>query len=192
MRQQQWCGMTAKTGSVLSAVFSIISTDLYITFEEKQIKNGTCTSISPQNYTVTYKMTPRPSCWSLKILVISSIITLIVSFFLLYSVYAQKYKGLVIYAIWIPLFEFISIIIQVVTNNDSSIIEVRVMRWFGLVTRVLLHCFWMFFVITYAHSIYKSQSQGNILTYNRRISMGSGEFPRRKSKITSFSHHYNE
>ncbi|XP_077017766.1 transmembrane protein 217-like isoform X1 [Tamandua tetradactyla] len=192
MRQQQWCGLTAKMGSVLAAVFSIISTNLYVIFEEKNIKNSSCTKISPQNSTIKYKMILYNSCWISKLLIFSSTITIIVSISLLYSVYTQKYRGLLLYAIWIPLFEILSMIFQALTDTNSTIVEVRVIRWFGLVTRVLVHCFWLFFVITYAHRIYKNQSQSNLLAFNRRNSMGSGEFPRRKSKITSFSHRYNE
>ncbi|XP_012377274.1 transmembrane protein 217 isoform X1 [Dasypus novemcinctus] len=192
MKEQHWCGMTAKTGSVLSGVFSIIATDLYLIFEEKHIKSGRCAGARPQHAAVNSMAAVFLRCWLWTAVLLTSFVTFAVSLFFLYSVYAQKFQGLVIYAIWIPLFEAINTVVQIATRNDTSLVEAKALRWFGLLSRVLAHCFWMFFVVAYAHKIYKSKSQGNILSYNRRISMGSGEFPRRKSNLISFTRRYNE
>ncbi|XP_049727854.1 transmembrane protein 217 [Elephas maximus indicus] len=188
MKEKRWCGMSAKMGTVLSGAFTIIATSMYLIFEEKHIQSGNCTEIKSQDQGIE-TIREYIMCWSFKIVVFISSITLVISFLLLYSVYAQRLRGMVIYIIWIIFYEAMNIVIQVLTNTNSSIEMVRMMRWFGLVSRVVMHCYWMFFVITYTYILYKSKSQGNILSYNRRISMGSEEFLRRKSKIINFSHH---
>ncbi|XP_024621866.1 transmembrane protein 217-like [Neophocaena asiaeorientalis asiaeorientalis] len=187
MRQQHWCGMTAKMGSMLSGVFTIMAINLYLIFEQKYLRRSNCTELIPQTKSTSILIKQFMICWSLTIVFFLSFITIIICFLLLYSVYARMYKGLVIYIIWIFFYETVNIVVQTLTNDDSNIGEVRIMRWFGLVSRVLVHCFWMYFVITYAYMIYKNQSQGNITSYNRRISIDS-EFPRRKSKIIHFTH----
>ncbi|KAB1262083.1 Transmembrane protein 217 [Camelus dromedarius] len=192
MRQQHWCGMTAKIGTMLSGVFTIMATGLYLIFEQKYLQGSNCTEVTSQTKSTDILIQQLIICWSWTIIFFLSFITIIISCLLIYSVYAQIYRGLVIYIIWIFFYETVNIVIQILTNDASNIGEVRIMRWFGLVSRILTHCFWMFFVITYACVIYKNQSQGNIISYNRRISIGSGEFPRRKSKIINFTHHYTE
>ncbi|XP_005603921.1 transmembrane protein 217 [Equus caballus] len=192
MRQQHWWGMTAKMGTVLSGVFTIVATDMYLIFEQKHLRSSNCTEINTRPKSNIMLINQFIICWSFNIVFFLSSITIMVSCLLLYSIYAQMYRGLVIYAIWILFYEIASIVIQFFTDNDSSIAEVRFIRWFGLVSRVFMHCFWLFFVITYAHIIYKSQSQGNIISYKRRISAGSGEFPQQRSKIINFTRHYNE
>ncbi|XP_008261074.2 transmembrane protein 217 isoform X1 [Oryctolagus cuniculus] len=187
----RWCGMTAKMGTVLSGVFTIMATKMYLIFEEKHLGNHNCLKTGPQD-SADDAINEFIICHSWKIVFYLSAFTILVSVFLLYSVYIQLYRGLMTYVIWILFYETVNIIIQVLTNTDLSPTEVRVLRWFGLVSRAFMHCFWVFYVIAYAHIIYKTQSQGNILYYNRRISMGGGEAPRRKSKIISFIHHYKD
>ncbi|KAF6365508.1 transmembrane protein 217 [Rhinolophus ferrumequinum] len=192
MRQKRWCGMTAKTGTVLAGVFTIVATDMYLIFEQKPLRSSHCTEVDQWNESVILLIRQFLICGSLNIVLFLSCITIIISCLLMYSVYAQMCRGLVVYIIWICFYETVNIVLQILTNSDTSIGEVRVMRWFGLVSRIFMHCFWMFFVTTYAHIIYKSKAQGNIIFYNRRISAGSTEFPRRKSKIINFTRHYNE
>ncbi|XP_057554173.1 transmembrane protein 217 [Hippopotamus amphibius kiboko] len=189
MRRQHWCGMTAKMGSVLSGVFTIVAIDLYLIFEQKYLRRSNCTEHTPQTKSTSILIKQFITCWSLTIVFFLSFLTIIISCLLMYSVYAQMYKGLVVYIIWIFFYETVNIVIQALTNDNSSTGEVRVMRWFGLVSRILMHCFWVFFVITCAYTIYKNQSQGNIISYNRRTSTDSGDVPWRKSKIIHFSHH---
>ncbi|XP_062954544.1 transmembrane protein 217 [Cynocephalus volans] len=192
MKPQHWCGMTAKMGTMLSGVFTILATIMYFIFEQKYLRNSNCTDMNIHSWGTNGMMDQDGSCWILNVILFHSFITITISCFLLYSAYAQIYRGLVAYTIWIFFYETINIIIQIITYDKVKIAEVRVMRWFGLVSRVLMHCFWMFFVITYACIIYKNKIQGNIISCNRRISMGSGDSPWRRSKITSFVQHYKE
>ncbi|XP_025718286.1 transmembrane protein 217 [Callorhinus ursinus] len=191
MRQQHWFGMTARMGTVLSGVFTIMATNMYLIFEQKYIKSNDCIENYVQTKSAGVLVKQFIICWTSNVVFFLSFITIIISCFLLYSVYAQIYRGLVIYIIWIIFYEIVNIVVQILTNNDSVIEEVRVVRWFGLLSRIFMHCFWMFYIISYAHIIYKSQTQGNIISYNRRISTGNGEFPRRKSKIINFTRHYS-
>nr|XP_027799311.1 transmembrane protein 217-like [Marmota flaviventris] len=190
MKQQQWCGLTAKMGTVLSGVFTILATNMYLIFERKHLGHSNCSEISLQ------EEGPNPArqfliCWSYTTVLCLSAVTIVLSCLLLYAVYAQIYSGLLVYGVWILFYEAVNLVVQVFTNKFSSA-EVRAMRWLGFVLRTLLHCYGLFFVIIYAHIIYKSQNQGNIVFYNRRVSMGGGETPRQKSKILSFVHHYKE
>ncbi|XP_048205162.1 transmembrane protein 217 [Perognathus longimembris pacificus] len=189
MKQKRWCGITAKMGTMLSGVFSIMITHLYLILEQKHLEDGNCTYISSQaQRSFRNTLTHFIICWSFKIILIQSFITMIISLLLLYSAYAQIYRGLVIYIVWIFFYEAVNFVIQVLIN-DFSIEEVRFVRWSGLAFRYLLHGFWMFFVFNYMQIIYKSQKQGNIICYNRRMSMGEGGSSWQKSKIMSFVHH---
>nr|XP_036859800.1 transmembrane protein 217 [Manis javanica] len=194
MKQQHWCGMTPRTGTVLSGVFTIMATDMYLIFEQKYIRSGNCSVINATDEGGSAPINQLFICWSWNIvLFLSSItITIIISCFLLYSVYAQVYQGLVIYIFWILFYEAMNIVLQILTNGNSSIREVRITRWFGLVSRILMHCFWILFVITNAYIIYKSQSQGKRISYNRRISTCKEEFLLRKQKIIRSTRHYHE
>ncbi|XP_036919218.1 transmembrane protein 217-like [Sturnira hondurensis] len=192
MKQKRWCGMTAKTGTVLSGVFTIIATYMYLIFEQKHMRSSDCTEINQRAKNVNTLISQFIMCWSWNIVLLLSCITFVISGLLLYSVYAQRHRGLVLYIIWILFYEAINIVVQILTNSSTSVAEVRVMRWFGLVSRISMHCFWLFFVVTYAQIIYKSKSQGTSISYNIRTSIGKRDFPRRKSKISSLSRHYNE
>uniref|UniRef100_A0A8C6B9J4 Transmembrane protein 217 n=1 Tax=Monodon monoceros TaxID=40151 RepID=A0A8C6B9J4_MONMO len=191
MRRQHWCGMTAKMGSMLSGVFTIMAIDLYLIFEQKYLRRSNCTELIPQTESTSTLIKQFMICWSLAIVFFLSFITVVICSLLLYSVYARMYKGLVIYTIWISFYEAVNVVVQTLTNDDSNIREVRIMRWFGLVARILVHCFWMYFVITYAYMIYKNQSQGNIISYNRRMSIGS-EFPRSSFLILSLPPYWSK
>ncbi|XP_014443347.1 transmembrane protein 217 [Tupaia chinensis] len=192
MKWRRCCGITPKMGTVLSAVFTIMATDLYLIFEQKYLQDNNCTKASQQDRRAGNTVYQFAICSSATIVLLLSVVTIFVSCFLLYSAYAQVYKGLMIYVIWIFFYEIVNLTIQILTNDNLDILEVRVMRWFGLVSRVLAHCFWMYFVITYASKMYKEQNQGRIFPHSRRISTNDGDSPQRKSKIISFIHHYNE
>lgn len=188
MKPQSWYGLTSKMGTVLSGVFSIMATHMHLIFERKHLGNGNCTE-NFQTHGISI-LGHFFICWSFRIILFLSIFTMIASCFLLYSVYAQIYEGLMGYTIWIITYESTNLAVQTLTD-EFSVALVRAMRWFGWVSRASLHCFWLYFVITHAQVIYQSKKQGNILTYHRRISLGSGDSPRRKSKIIHFIQHYS-
>ncbi|XP_055463251.1 transmembrane protein 217 [Psammomys obesus] len=189
MKHQTWCGLTAKIGTVLSGVFSIMAAHMHIIFEKKHLGDGNCMEkVQMQDINVLSRFF---ICWSFRIVTFTSFVTMVASCFLLYSVYAKIYEGLMSYTGWIITYELTNLAVQIFTD-EFSIALIRAMRWFGLVARASLHCFWLFFVITYAQFIYQSKKQGNIISYHRRISLGGGDAPRRKSKIVNFIHHYND
>lgn len=189
MKQQSWYGLSAKMGTVLSGVFSIMATHMHLIFEKKQFGSSNCTNnLQSQGINVVKYFF---ICWSYKIILFLSLVTMAVSCFLLYSVYAQIYGGLMSYTIWIFTYESINLVVQILTDEFCRTL-VRAMRWFGWVSRASLHSFCLYFVVTHAQIIYQSKKQGNILSYHRRISLGTGDAPRRKSKILNFIPHYNE
>uniref|UniRef100_A0A8C2MCC6 Transmembrane protein 217 n=2 Tax=Cricetulus griseus TaxID=10029 RepID=A0A8C2MCC6_CRIGR len=188
MKQQNWFGLTAKMGTVLSGVFSIMATHMHLIFERKHLENSNCTDNLQSQFTNV--VSHFIICWSFKIVLLLSLVTMAVSCFLLYSVYAQIYGGLMSYTIWIFTYESINLAVQIFTN-EFSVALVRAMRWFGWVSRASLHSLCLYFVVTHAQIIYQSKKQGNIISYHRRISLGAGDAPRRKSKIITFIHHNN-
>ncbi|XP_019490478.1 PREDICTED: transmembrane protein 217-like, partial [Hipposideros armiger] len=125
MRQKHWCGMTAKTGTMLSRVFTIVATYMYLIFEQKHLRSSNCTEMNQWNKNVTILIKQLIICWSLNIVFFLSFITIIISCLLIYSVYAQICRGLVVYIIWIFFYETINIVVQVLTNNNTGIAEVR-------------------------------------------------------------------
>lgn len=188
MKQRSLYGLTAKMGTVLSGVFSIMATHMHLIFERKHLGTGNCTeNFQAHGLNVVGHFF---ICWSFQIVLFTSVVTMVASCFLLYSVYAQIYEGLMSYTVWILIYESTNLAVQTLTD-EFSVALVRGMRWFGWVSRASLHCFWLYFVVTQAQIIYQSKKQGNILTYHRRISLGSGDHPRRKSKIIHFAQHYS-
>lgn len=188
MKQRSLYGLTAKMGTVLSGVFSIMATHMHLIFERKHLGTGNCTeNFQAHGLNVVGHFF---ICWSFQIVLFTSVVTMVASCFLLYSVYAQIYEGLMSYTVWILVYESTNLAVQTLTD-EFSVALVRGMRWFGWVSRASLHCFWLYFVVTQAQIIYQSKKQGNILTYHRRISLGSGDHPRRKSKIIHFAQHYS-
>lgn len=121
MRQKHWCGMTAKTGTVLAGVFTIVATDMYLIFEHKPLRSSNCTEVDQWNESVITLISQFIICWSLNIVLFLSCITTIISCLLIYSVYAQMCRGLVIYITWIFFYETVNIVLQILTNNDTSI-----------------------------------------------------------------------
>ncbi|XP_051008581.1 transmembrane protein 217 [Acomys russatus] len=189
MKRQTWCGLTAKMGAVLAGVFSIMATHMHLIFERRHLGNGNCTDgLQTQKINVLSRFL---ICWSFRVILFMSLTTMMVSCLLLYSVYAKIYGGLMSYAAWILTYEFTNLTVQILTD-EFSIALVRAMRWFGWVSRASLHCFWLYFVITHAQTIYQSKKQGNIISYHRRTSLGIVDAPRRKSRIVNFTHHYND
>ncbi|XP_008838419.1 transmembrane protein 217 [Nannospalax galili] len=189
MRQKRWCGLTTRMGTVLSGVFSIMATHMHLIFERKHLGDVNCT-----DYNHSHSVNVASNfiiCWNFEIVIVLSVITLVVSSFFLYCVFAQIYRGLIGYVVWIVSYESANLGVQILTH-EFKMAWVRAMRWFGWVFRTSLHCFWIFFVIAHAQVIYNSQKRGNILSYHPHISMATRDTPRRKAKILSFIHHYGD
>ncbi|XP_055993311.1 transmembrane protein 217 [Sorex fumeus] len=185
VKPKYWCGMTAKMGSIMSGAFSIMSSNMYLIFEQSSLSRINCSE-----YKASYSGISLLGCSSLEIVFSLSFLTVIVSGFLIYSVYAQLLKGLFFYIIWIVFYECINIVIQIYTNSSTTVIQIRVLRWFGLVSRVSMHCFWIFFVINEAHMIYKLKCKVHITPFNRHISLGNEDVARRLSNSSSLSQEY--
>ncbi|XP_013372498.1 PREDICTED: transmembrane protein 217 [Chinchilla lanigera] len=167
VKEARWYGMTARRGTVLAGSFSIMVTHLYLIFERKHLALVNCTEPALASRGIQDVFSRFIICWSLAIMVLLALVTLAVSTFLLYSVYAQVYRGLLLYIFWITCFEAVNLAVQILTDSFSSG-AIRAMRWFCFLSRTVTHCFWLSFVVTYARLSYKSQQQGDILSYRRR------------------------
>ncbi|KAM8779966.1 transmembrane protein 217-like [Rhynchonycteris naso] len=192
LKQKRWCGMSARVGTVLSGVFTVMATNLYFIFEQKYLKRGNCTEEIHEDESVITLISQKIKCWSWNIAFFLLCVTMLVCCLLLYSVYAQKFRGLVIYVFWIVFYEAGNVVVQIVTNSDIGVAGIIIMRWFGLVSRGFMQCFLLFYVVTYARIIYKSQNRGVFIPYSRHVSTGNEESTRRISKLISVAHHYNE
>ncbi|XP_036624263.1 transmembrane protein 217-like [Trichosurus vulpecula] len=168
MEKQNWFGLNAQLGTFLSGVFTIFVTAMYVVFEEKYMRNPNCSTENKLGETVNDYII----CWSYSITFCLSIVTILISCLLLYSVYAKVYQGMVIYVIWIIFYEAVNTLLQSLTNSTRYVIprEVRFLRWFGLISCIFMHGFWMFFVIKYAHIVYRNQMQSKVISYSRRLS----------------------
>lgn len=101
MKQKRWCGMTAKIGTVLSGVFTIVATNMYLIFEQKYLRSSNCADFNPQSKSTNILINHFFICWSFSIVLFLSCITIIISCLLIYSVYAKICRSMVIYIIWI-------------------------------------------------------------------------------------------
>ncbi|XP_044531230.1 transmembrane protein 217 [Gracilinanus agilis] len=188
MRTRRYCGMTAQLGTFLSGVFTIFTTNMFVVFEERHMGDPNCTNQAQAGEEIDL-MSKAIICWSFKITLCLSIVTILISCFLLYSVHAQIYQGMVIYVIWIIFYEAVNSLLQTLTNTSSqkntNPVEVNYLRWFGLFSRVFLHGFWIVFVITYAHMVYKKQMESKITSYNQPFSSYVELIP--EQQTTSYS-----
>ncbi|XP_004619407.1 transmembrane protein 217 [Sorex araneus] len=189
MKQKYWCGMTARMGTILSGAFSIISSNMYLIFEQNHLSRINCSKYKA-NYSSISFHNWHFSCNCLEIVFFLSFFTIIVSGFLIYSVYTRLLKGLLFYIIWIIFYECINILVQIYTNSSTTAIPIRALRWFGLIIRLSLHCFWIFFVINEAHMIYKLKCKVHVTLFNRHVSLGNEDITRRLSNSSSLSQQF--
>ncbi|XP_028925237.1 transmembrane protein 217 isoform X1 [Ornithorhynchus anatinus] len=132
MNQRHWCGLTAKLGTFLAGIFTILVTDMFLIFEKRHMKGSTnCSHIQEESPTVNHWMI----CRSFSFSIFLAIITVFICCFLLYSVFAQFYIGMVTYVVWIIFYEASNLLLQILTNRpgDNTLIEEMVWaRWCGL------------------------------------------------------------
>ncbi|EHB05928.1 Transmembrane protein 217 [Heterocephalus glaber] len=177
-REQRWCGITARRGTVLAGAFSIMATHLHLIFEWRHLAWGDCPDTSQASESSGDVVRRFVTCWSLAIVLLLSVVTMAASGLLLYSVYAQVHRGLLLYVSWIVFYEAANLAVQILSTGTSTG-AVRVLRWFGLVARACMHYFWLWFVITYARLSYKNQPRGDILAYSRPGSAATRKLQRK-------------
>ncbi|XP_074046236.1 transmembrane protein 217-like [Macrotis lagotis] len=170
MGNQHWLGINIPLSTFLSGVFTIVVTNMFFVFENKYLGDPNCTR---QNQDKTFLIQYHIICWSFKITLFLSIITILISCLLLYSIFAKIYQGMVLYVIWIIFYEAVNTLLQTLTNNpeNKSPKEVKFLRWFGLISRISIHGFCICFVTKYAHIMYKKQMQSVITSYNLSLSL---------------------
>ncbi|XP_068929760.1 transmembrane protein 217-like [Petaurus breviceps papuanus] len=171
MPKWHWLGLNAQLGTFLSGVFTVFVTNMHVVFEEKYTRNNNC-SIENKQQEINI-MNNFVICWSYKIILCLSIVTILISFFLLYSVYAQIYQGMIAYVIWIIFYEAVNFLLCFLSTSTPIMTpgDVKFLRWFGLISRMFMHGFWMSFVIKFAQKTYKkSQMQSDTTFYSRRLS----------------------
>ncbi|XP_038605640.1 transmembrane protein 217 [Tachyglossus aculeatus] len=133
MNQRHWCGLTAKLGTFLAGIFTILVIDMYLIFERRHMEGSTnCSShVHEESHTINHWMI----CRSFSLSVFLAIITVFICCFLLYSVFAQFYIGMVTYVIWIVFYEASNLLLQILTNRpggNTLIEEMARPHWCGL------------------------------------------------------------
>ncbi|XP_068929818.1 putative transmembrane protein 217B [Petaurus breviceps papuanus] len=158
MLWQQKCKMSPKKGSFMAGIFSIFFTiqSLILDLNQK-FSFGT----DPNKFNI-YKEIHGVILWTFRhknnIIIFLSITTLLASCFLLYSVCMELYLGIFFYTLWIIISEIIYFSLVLVMSQviQPPFLEIKYYLWICQISHMLLHAFWLPFVITYGYHLFKS------------------------------------
>ncbi|MEE6483267.1 hypothetical protein FKM82_013481 [Ascaphus truei] len=144
------CGMSPKNGSMVSGVYMILVCIMQSIFGRGHLRDALNRLTSAeQTEEVNYVSGVIPYYYYTYFVLVG--ITFCMCLLLLYSAYKQLFKGLLVYLAWIFFYEFLSIILLALTDMNMKYagLSVRVMEKFGLSIRIVLHFFWLAYIVTY-------------------------------------------
>ncbi|XP_044531229.1 transmembrane protein 217-like [Gracilinanus agilis] len=154
---QQKCKMKPRVGSCMAGIFTILSTiqSLILDLNQKSTFGK-----EPNKYSI-FKDLHGLALWTVShknnIIIFFYITTLLASSFLLYSVYTKLYLGLLVYIFWIIIYEITSFSILLLISKfiRHPFISLGYYLWISQISRMILHIFWLPFVMAYAYNLYK-------------------------------------
>ncbi|XP_074167154.1 putative transmembrane protein 217B isoform X2 [Sminthopsis crassicaudata] len=154
---QQKCKLSPKRGSCIGGIFTIFMTIQSLILDLNQ---STSFGKDPNKFNI-YEDLSGLVLWTFSrknnIITFLSIATLLASCFLLYSIYMKLYLGLLIYSLWIIIYEiiyfFLILLISQVIIPDFK--PVRYYLWISQISRMIIHAFWLPFVMMYAYNLFK-------------------------------------
>ncbi|XP_078389847.1 transmembrane protein 217-like [Cetorhinus maximus] len=152
MKQKRWCGLNAKEGTIMAGLFMMMVSIMQLIFDVGNFRylKPPFTSDSTNN---------RGS--SLQIFTIGSTVltclTIVAVILLFLAIWKEIFWGVAGYITWIFLNELSNICLMsfLLPELDRLPKSMRALEWFGLITRLLSHIFWMMFVTSHAINLYK-------------------------------------
>ncbi|XP_060089269.1 transmembrane protein 217 [Heteronotia binoei] len=165
-----FCGMLPKTGSIVAGIYTILMTNMYIIFETAHLDRAKKRLRITKDMIIYYYYTA---------LLLASL-TYPVSFLLIYSVWNRNTKGMIVYIVWIILYDLANFTILILTFLAArySPFSVHPLEWFGLACRLPVDCFWLSYVVIYTLMILESRSKGRVSLKIRRLSKHVQEPPK--------------
>ncbi|XP_048380284.1 transmembrane protein 217-like [Stegostoma tigrinum] len=146
------CGLNAKEGSIVAGLFMLMVSIMQLIFEAGHFRY-----LRPQVIPSSVNQISRLQIYSI-ISIIFVCLTLIAIILFFVSIWKEVFWGVAGYIIWIFLYEILQISLLSLSLPDQNWFpsSVRVLEWFGLITRLLSHIFWMIFVTSHAIELYKT------------------------------------
>ncbi|XP_019401769.1 PREDICTED: transmembrane protein 217 [Crocodylus porosus] len=171
-----FCGMTPRTGTSLAAIYMILMTNMYLIFETGHLERAR--SEMKKSVVIVGWALMIPYFYYVAIAL--AIITYPVCILLIYSVTKRLHRGMFAYVGWIIFYDLVNCILVPLTHKITKelLFSVSFLEWFGLAMRLIMDCFWLSFVVTYALIIKDSKMQHRISFRGRRISRSVAEPPR--------------
>ncbi|XP_072498067.1 putative transmembrane protein 217B [Notamacropus eugenii] len=154
---QQKCKLSPEKGSFMAGIFSILFTIQSLILDLNQTFSFGKDSHKFSIYKELHGVMLWTSTHKNHIIIFLSITTLLVSCFLLYSVQMELYLGLFVYVLWIVTYEIacFSLIVLISHIIHPSFQPIKYYLWINQISHMFIHAFWLPFVITYAHSLFK-------------------------------------
>ncbi|XP_006266251.1 transmembrane protein 217 [Alligator mississippiensis] len=171
-----FCGMTPRTGTSLAAIYMILMTNMYLIFETGHLARAR--NEMEKSVVLVGRVLMIPYFYYIAIAL--AIITYPVCILLIYSVIKRLHRGMFVYVGWIIFYDVVNCILVPLTHKtvQELLFSISHLEWFGLAMRLLMDCFWLSFVVTYALIIMDSKTQHRISFKGRRISRSVAEPPR--------------
>uniref|UniRef100_A0A8C8ZDP6 Transmembrane protein 217B n=1 Tax=Prolemur simus TaxID=1328070 RepID=A0A8C8ZDP6_PROSS len=149
--------MNPRKLSLMVGIFSVLNTIQFLIFDLSQLTQlGYEDNFSIYQHTesglVSWIIT-----FNYNISIGLSLITILVSCFLLYSIHRSIYVGLLIYTLWITTYELTSFSIVLLINRTikKQFKELSSLYLTLQISRMLLHFFCLPFVVKHAYTLYK-------------------------------------
>ncbi|XP_007483873.1 putative transmembrane protein 217B isoform X2 [Monodelphis domestica] len=154
---QQKCKLNPRLGSRMAGIFTILSTiqSLILDLDQKSSFGK-----EPNKYSI-FEDLHGLAFWTVSyknnIIIFLSITTLLASSFLLYSVHMKLYLGLLVYIFWIVIYDItcFSILLLISKFIRHPFTSMRYYLWINQISRMILHVFWLPFVMAYAYNLHK-------------------------------------
>ncbi|XP_063095034.1 putative transmembrane protein 217B [Cavia porcellus] len=167
--------MEARTVTLMIGLFSVLNTVQFLIFDVHQL-----THIGYEDKYSLYLDTKSELVrWLLrhrsKVLSVLSLVTIAVSCSLLYSVHQDSYKGLLLYALWLVVYELATFSLLLLT---SGTVRPRfwVLKRLGLLlqgSRMVLHFVCLPSVLRHAYELFKSFKMVSKVGHRRRSSVST-------------------
>ncbi|XP_059831201.1 transmembrane protein 217-like [Hypanus sabinus] len=149
------CGLSAKEGTIVAGMFTLIISTIHLIFESGNLRyytvlsNFTSSEADLKAFLITFEL----YCYVTMGLIGASIFAVFVLFL---CIWKKIFWGVAGYIIWIFLYEIGHICLLVsFPNNENLIKNMYALECFGLVFRLLLQIYWLFFLTRHVMELYR-------------------------------------
>ncbi|XP_072113335.1 transmembrane protein 217-like [Mobula birostris] len=150
------CGLSAKEGTIVAGMFTLITSTIHLIFESGNLRyyialtNLTSSEVDGSAFIMSFEL----YCYITMGLIGAGIFAV---FILFLCIWKKIFWGVAGYIVWIFLYEIGHICLLVVSfpNHKNLIKTMYVLECFGLVFRILLQIYWLFFLTRHMVELYR-------------------------------------